>query len=276
MTTRLDHPWLPLRAATTFAAALLLSACATVAPPPKAPMPEPFPPASLPGAVQSHVWDVTSAVDSQGRAAAYWRLDGRAPVRLQFDKGQLLVRNLCNAVGAAYQLDGHRIQLARPTSTLRACPDSALMALEQQVLAQLPGAQRLDLLPGGASQPRMVLHFGDGSRWELAGTPTPQTLYGSAGERLFLEVAPQRAACSHGVMKGAQCLRVREIRYSADGVKQSEGPWSLFYDEIQGFAHESGTRTVLRVNRFKRQNVPADASAYAYVLDMVVETETVR
>jgi hypothetical protein len=30
-----------------------------------------------------------------------------------------------------------------------------------------------------------------------------------------------------------------------------------------------------RIQRYKRQNVPADASAYAYVLDMVVESERV-
>jgi hypothetical protein len=29
------------------------------------------------------------------------------------------------------------------------------------------------------------------------------------------------------------------------------------------------------IQRYKRQNVPADASAYAYVLDMVVESERV-
>ncbi|WP_423454462.1 DUF4377 domain-containing protein [Ottowia sp. VDI28] len=77
-------------------------------------------------------------------------------------------------------------------------------------------------------------------------------------------------------MKDAQCLRVREIRYGDNGVKQGEGEWQLFYSEIEGYKHEPGIRNVLRVNRFKRQNVPADASAYAYVLDMVVESERAK
>jgi Domain of unknown function (DUF4377) len=33
-------------------------------------------------------------------------------------------------------------------------------------------------------------------------------------------------------------------------------------------------RNVLRIDRYQRKQVPADASRYAYVLDMVVESET--
>jgi len=40
--------------------------------------------------------------------------------------------------------------------------------------------------------PRLTLTFIDGTRWQLDGSPTAQTQYGSAGERIFLEVAPQR------------------------------------------------------------------------------------
>jgi hypothetical protein len=72
-----------------------------------------------------------------------------------------------------------------------------------------------------------------------------------------------------------QCLRVREIHYGDNGVKTSTGEWENFYSEIEGYKHEPGIRNVLRIQRYKRQNVPADASAYAYVLDMVVESERV-
>lgn len=224
--------------------------------------------------LQAYYWDLAAAYDGQGQAAPSWRLQGRPAARLQFAEQRVSVQNLCNVVGASYTLDGSRLQVSRPMSTMRACADRELMALEQRVAAQLPAAQRVDVRGGGA--PQLVLHFADGSRWELAGTPTPQTQYGSAGERIFLEVAPQRAACSHGGMKDAQCLRVREVRYGDNGVKQGVGEWQLFYGDIQGYTHEPGIRNILRVNRFKRQNVPADASAYAYVLDMVVESERMR
>ena len=39
--------------------------------------------------------------------------------------------------------------------------------------------------------------------------------------------------------------------------------------------HTPGVRNVLRIDRYQRQNVPADASRYLYVLDLVVESETV-
>ena len=123
-----------------------------------------------------------------------------------------------------------------------------------------------------AEQPRLTVQFIDGTRWQLQGSPTAQTQYGSAPERIFLEVGPQRKACTHGVMKDAQCLQVREIRYADNGVKTYTGQWENFYSEIEGYKHEAGVSNVLRINRFKRQNVPADASSYVYVLDMVVSS----
>jgi hypothetical protein len=160
-------------------------------------------------------------------------------------------------------------------STKRACPDADLMRLEDRVGAALPQVQRYRLQPA-AGTPRLVLFLTDGSRWELDGAPTPQTRYGSAGERVFLEVAPQQVACSSGVMPNAQCLRVREVRYADNGVKQSVGQWQVFHGRIEGYTHEAGLRNVLRIQRFKLSNPPADAPAFAYVLDMVVETERMR
>ena len=80
-------------------------------------------------------------------------------------------------------------------------------------------------------------------RWsansQLDGSPTAQTQYGSAGERIFLEVAPQRTACNHPLIKDFQCLRVREIRYGDNGVKTSTGEWENFYSEIEGYKHHA-------------------------------------
>ena len=48
-----------------------------------------------------------------------------------------------------------------------------------------------------------------------------------------------------------------------------------FQGGIDGYTHTPGVRDVRRINRNKRSPVPADASAYVYVLDLVVESETV-
>ena len=59
----------------------------------------------------------------------------------------------------------------------------------------------------------------------------------------------------------------------ASGIKQRVDQWQLFYDEIENYQHQAGVRNVLRLKRYTRQQAPADASRYVYVLDMVVESE---
>jgi len=225
--------------------------------------------------LQAYDWDLAAAYDGRGQTAPGWLLAGRPAARLHFEKDGLSVQNLCNRLGAGYALDGQRLTVNRPMSTLRACADRELMDLEHRMATQLPQAQRYELRSSTAT-PQLVLHFADGSRWELAGSPTPATRYGSAGERIFLEVAPERVACNHPLMPNAQCLRVRDVRYADNGVRQGMGEWRIFQGEIDGYQHERGIRNVLRVQRYplaRNGQLPADAPSHAYVLDMVVESE---
>ena len=53
------------------------------------------------------------------------------------------------------------------------------------------------------------------------------------------------------------------------------GAWRNFHGSIEGFSHTPGVRNVLRIDRYQRKQAPADASRYVYVLDLVVESETV-
>ena len=255
------------------ALAALLAACGS------SPQGAPVTPSSSSSAVvdatrqlQAYDWDLTAAHNGQGQAAPGWQLAGRPATRLHFEGNRVSVQNLCNMVGAGYTLDGDRMQVSRPMSTMRACADRDLMDLEQRVAAQLPQAQRYELR-GDAAAPQLVLHFTDGSRWELAGSPTPATRYGSAGERIFLEVAPERVACNHPLMPNAQCLRVRDVRFADNGVRQSVGDWRIFQGEIDGYQHERGIRNVQRYPLAQSGQLPADAPSHAYVLDMVVESE---
>jgi len=253
--------------------AALMGACTSAPSQPAAPMPPTIAQHSTPN-LASYDWNLTAAFDAQGQPDGRWLLAGREPLQLHFEDQRLSVRKLCNVLGADFGTQGNDIQLTQTMSTKRACADQALMQLEDRVGALLPTMKRYQLRAAGT--PELQLWFADGSGWQLAGQPTPQTQYGGPAARIFLEVAPERVACSHGVMKNAQCLRVREIRYADNGVKQSVGDWQMFYGEIQGWQHEKGLRNVLRINRYAVKNPPADASAYAYVLDMVVETERVK
>ena len=108
------------------------------------------------------------------------------------------------------------------------------------------------------------------------GAPTAATRFGGPAERVFLEVGPETRPCSHPLIPDKQCLQVREVRFDENGLRVGEpGEWQNFFDEIEGYTHQPGVRNVLRIDRYTRANVPADASRYAYVLDMVVESEQV-
>ncbi|MFC7207734.1 DUF4377 domain-containing protein [Comamonas endophytica] len=111
-----------------------------------------------------------------------------------------------------------------------------------------------------------------GARWHA----DRRQLLWRPGEKIFLEVAPERVACQHPQMPLYRCLQVRALEYDAQGLKTRVGAWENWYGEIQGYAHQPGVRNVLRVMRYPKAGAPADASAYAYILDMTVESEIVR
>lgn len=237
---------------------------------------------TLNSTLQGFHWDLQSAHDQSGRALpAFTALAPKTDVRLNFvndskSGGQFITTKVCNNMSGGYQLNGDKISVSKNmVSTQMACADNRLMQLEQAVGAQLPRAQSVQIA-SDATPPRLTLRFDDGSRWELKGVPTSATKYGSAGETIFLEVAPQLKPCNNGMVRNAQCMQVREIRYNASGVKTGASEWGHFYGNIEGYQHEAGIRNVLRVKRYTLQNPPADASRYAYVLDMRVESEQVK
>ena len=192
-------------------------------------------------------------------------------MQLDFDKGRLAVSNTCNRMGGSYALAAGTLTAGRMASTKMACADPKLMALDDEVGKRLEGALSLALAAGDA--PSLTLGNAVGDTLVFAGTPTPDTRYGGPGERIFLEIAAQTKPCSHPLMPDMQCLQTREITYDDKGLKVgTPGAFGNFYDAIEGYTHEPGVRNVLRLQRYTRKDVPADASKYAYVLDMVVES----
>ena len=249
------------------AAAALLSACAgTTAPMPSQP---------VTNQLQAYYWDLQSTQTPQGAASSGWQLPKRPALRLQFSADRVMLQNLCNLANASYQYSSKSTTVQHPVATLRACAEPGLMELERRVLAQLPNTKQLHY-SDSAQGPRLSVEFADGSRWHFTGQPTPQTRYGSAPERVFLEVAAQRVACNHPLIPNASCLQVREVRYADNGVKQSSGQWEAFFGDIEGYTHQPGVRNILRLERYKISKPMADGPSIAYVLDMVVETEQVR
>ena len=237
---------------------------------------------TLNSTLQAYHWDLQSAHDKSGGAlSAFTALAPKTVVRLNFMAGskpgeQIIGTKICNNMSGGYQVDGNKLTVSQNLmATQMACGEKGVMQLEQAVGAQLPRAESAQVTQEAGAN-RLTLRFNDGSRWELKGVPTDATKYGGAGETIFLEVGPQLKPCSHGVMRNAQCMQVREVKYNQSGIKTGTGEWGHFYGNIDGFKHEAGMRNVLRVKRYTIQNPPADASRYAYVLDMRVESERVK
>lgn len=225
-------------------------------------------------ALAGYRWVLSSANDSAGKRIDALFPDGSKGLALSFADGDAGVSGGCNRMSGRFEIDAQgRLAIGPMRATMMACAQP-LMQADQAVGRLLAQPQRWRIESG--EPPRLLLESDAGSTtW--TGEATAETRYGGPGETVFLEVAPQRAACHHPMIPEFRCLRVREIRYDANGVKQSPpGEWQLLYDDIEGFDFHEGERKVLRLKKFQRKPTPADASSVAYVLDMVVESELVR
>ena len=262
--------------------ALALAACT-----PSAPAPEPASPAPSADATAApahavadtatlggYHWRLESATDSSGA-----RIDALFPgadhvLTLDFVDGRVSVSGGCNGHGGSYTVgDGGKLDIGQLMSTRKTCA-APLMDADPAIAALLAQAQEVRFEEG--TPPRLQLIAADGSTTAWTGEATAEARYGGPGETVFMEVAPQRIACSHPMIPDYQCLQVRQIRYDDNGVKHPPGEWEAFYGDIEGSEFREGERKLLRLKKFTKPDpVPADASSIVYVLDMVVESELV-
>lgn len=217
-------------------------------------------------------WQLDAATVADGSRIDALFANTDAALQLDFTDGRVSISNACNRMGGDFRLDADSIAVGPMMSTEMACAEP-LMAMEREAHARLSGRHALALDAG--APPRLALTNGLGDRLVFVGTPTARTRHGAEPERVFLEVAAERVDCHHPLMPDHRCLQVREIRYDDSGIRQDSGEWEPMYEEIEGFVHTPGVRTVLRLDRYRRKDVPADASAVVHVLDMVVEQEQV-
>lgn len=261
---------------------LALAACAKspqgepAAPPASAaPAASAEPAATDAAALSAYHWRLADAKDAKGQRIEALFVDADKPLQLDFADGRAVVGNTCNHMGSAYSVEGGQLKFERLTSTLMACADSKLMALDEEIGKRLEGTSAFALQSGDA--PILTLTGGNGDVLRFKGEPTAETRYGGPGETVFLEVAAQTKACNHPLIPNMQCLQVREIKFDAQGIKTgTDGEFQNFYEGIDGYTHQPGIRNVLRVKRYTIKNPPADGSSLAYKLDMVVESETAK
>lgn len=220
-------------------------------------------------ALAANHWLLENATDSSGTRIDALFVQADKPLTLDFQEGRVSVSNTCNRINGGFNTEGDTLTVGALASTMMACTNEKLMALDRAVGERIEGALKVQKLDANS----LTLQTAKGDVLHFNAEPTAETRYGGAGETVFLEVAAQTKPCTHGVMRDAQCLQTREIHYDDKGLKQGQpGAFENFYGGIEGYTHEPGVRNVLRLKRYTVANPPADGSSRAYVLDMVVES----
>ncbi len=229
--------------------------------------------AALAKTLQDHDWTLQSATYANGKSLESLLVAGH-PFGMRFDGPRLGVQGGCNLMSGDWQLSPQdRLMVGRMAATQKACEPSLMRAdaAMSEFLAQ-PLSARL----AAGEAPTLRLESAAGKTLAFSGQRTSRSLYG-APTRIFLEVAAQRVPCTPALQPPTTCLQVRERRFDDQGLAVGEpGPWRAFYGEIAGYIHQTGVSNVLRINRYKVPNPPADGSAYVYELDLIVEAKTVE
>ncbi|MFZ2288603.1 MAG: META and DUF4377 domain-containing protein [Halopseudomonas yangmingensis] len=222
--------------------------------------------------LQGWHWQLQQALQADGSPIADLSGVPEQPLQLNFEEQRLGITGSCNLIGGDYRIEQQRLQVGQLMQTMMYCDNQALMQRESAIRDYLGQSLQLQLQENG-EQRQLQLTNAAGQRLLLQGTPSAETRYGSTPEIVFLEVSQDLKDCQHPLMPEHRCLKVRDLHYDEQGLQRNAGEWRLMYESIEGFEHQAGIRTVLRLKRFTRAQPPADASRFAWVLDMVVESE---
>lgn len=217
-------------------------------------------------------WHLESATSSQGDRLNELFVRAEKPLQLNFYGSHVYISNTCNHMGGEFTIRDNKLSVSQLTSTMKACADEALMALDQKVAKVFAGD--LDMrLDQAEPATQLTLVTTEGASLVFAGVPTAATRTGSEAETVFLQVAPISKPCANAEMPKTQCLEVRELHYNANGTKSGNpGPWHMLKQPIEGYQHQPGTHNVLRVKRYAVTKPAAGTASATYVLDLVVES----
>jgi len=213
------------------------------------------PAASSDPALSASRWELTSW---SGHTIPHG--DNGEPVILNFNvengQGRVSGRAGCNQFTAPFSIRGPgQLTIVEAASTRMACPEPA-MQFEADFLDKLQAVNHYAI-----TGPVLEMKTLDGQMLKFYAREKPS----AAAKVKFIYVAPQKVACSAGVMR-TTCLQIRE---------RKEDPWQNWYGNIEGFNFEPGVAYRLRILEEKVPNPPADASSIKWTLDLVVEQELI-
>lgn len=223
--------------------------------------------------LENHRWTLAGATDGEARRMDALFPAAAPPYSLTFTDSVLNFQGGCNSFSSSYTITAQgQLVAGNMQSTMKAC-EPALMQADTALAALLAQPVLVALTPDDAV-PQLQLQTAANETLVLLGEMLPEALYGPA-TLMFLEIDAQQLACRNPRNGQTSCLQAREILFDAQGLRvPPPGPWKPFYDTIEGYTHTPGERNVVRVKRYDRGGAPGD-NAPLYVLDLVVETETV-
>lgn len=216
-------------------------------------------------------WTLLDIDDKSGGPVITTLVDIKEQVTLLFNQNQgqntLNYSVGCNTISAVYQLQGQTLTTEESMSTKMLCED--LNKAENRLNTLMQGSSQLSLTEGENPVLTQVTSNAITLTWE--GKLTSQAKYNSKGETVFWAVNAQKVACADD--SSEVCLQVKPITYDDQGIKVSEGEWSAFTGEIDGYQHDGMHDEVLRLQRYELDgNESAEGEEYAYVLDAVIES----
>ena len=215
-------------------------------------------------------WTLLDIDDKSGGPVITTLVDIKEQVTLLFNQNQgqntLNYSVGCNTISAVYQLQGQTLTTEESMSTKMLCED--LNKAENRLNTLMQGSSQLSLTEGENPVLTQVTSNAITLTWE--GKLTSQAKYNSKGETVFWAVNAKKVACADD--SSEMCLQVKPITYDDQGIKVSEGEWSAFTGEIDGYQHDGMHDEVLRLQRYELDsNESTEGEEYAYVLDAVIE-----
>jgi heat shock protein HslJ len=219
-------------------------------------------------------WTLVSATDANNRSIAGLPPGKDHPVVFSFADSRLSVQGPCNRLVGGYQITAAKqLTFNGGASTRMAC-DPALMQAEATLFDLLAKPLKVQMTGSPSAQLQLVSRGNE--TLKFTGEPTPESLYGP-GATVFLEISPQSVDCPNPPSPNTRCLLYRERHYDDKGLAVgTPGEWKPLTVNIEGFTHHEGERNVLRVKQFQRPASAGGAPSNILVLDLVVETETVK
>lgn len=219
-------------------------------------------------------WSLVSAKDSNNQPITALEAINKQ-VALNFTKQQQqAVASFsvgCNQMAGQVDIINNVMSIDNIMSTEMMC-DPALNQAETLLANAMQGQSQLS--EKGGNVPMLTQITSNGTTLVWQGSMTATAKYGHQGETIFWAVDHQTQPCADGSTK--TCLKVKPISYNEQGIKTTEGDWTLFSGEIEGYTHDGKHNQVLRLKRYVVNPSDVKGKQYAYVLDTLIESQLVK